>query len=55
MQEEGSAKLQKKAIFTFLTKKDVHLVVESLLANPFNYHMSQGGLLGRLSVVFTPE
>ena len=42
MLDDGASKLQKKAIFTYLTKKDSHLVVEKLLGNPFNWKLNQG-------------
>jgi hypothetical protein len=40
MLDEGAAKLQNKAIFTFLTKKEPSCTLEKLLANPFNWKIN---------------
>lgn len=53
MLDEDVSKLQKKAIFTFLTKKDLSLTMEKLLSNPFIWKVNQA--YGQLSVVFSAD
>ena len=53
MLDEDVAKLQKKAIFTYLTKKDLGLTIEKLLSNPFIWKVNQA--YGQLSVVFSAD
>lgn len=53
MLDDGAQKLQKKAIFTFLTKPDANLTLETLLQNPFNWKVNQPA--GDLNVVLTAE
>ena len=37
MQDDSAKKLQKKAIFAFLTQKDGSATLDKLLVNPFNW------------------
>jgi len=53
MQDFGAAKLQKKALFVFLTTKETSATLDKLLSNPFNWIVNQGQ--GLLSVAFTAE
>ena len=41
MLDEGAAKLQKKAVITFLTKKEASATLDQLLSNPFNWKVNQ--------------
>ena len=40
MLDDGAAKLQKKAVFTFLTKSESAATLNSLLVNPFNWKIN---------------
>lgn len=51
MLDEGAFKIQKKAIFSFLTKKEKEANTSQLLANPFNWKSGQDW--GTLGVTFS--
>ena len=42
MLDDGAQKLQKKAVFTFLTKSDASSTLDALLTNPCNWKVNQG-------------
>lgn len=53
MLDEAAFKLQKKAIFSFLTKRDKESNTSLLFSNPFNWKSGQDW--GTLGVTFSVE